>query len=85
MKAHFKRKHEGKTYDCEQCDKKFSTIHAKKSHVNAQHSNGKPFQCNTCNKKCTARHEMLEKKPFIVQFCFIGEICGLLFQLRRRG
>ena len=51
MRAHYRRIHEGKTFDCQQCDKKFSTAQAQNSHVKAQHGDGKPFQCNTCKTR----------------------------------
>ena len=51
MKAHFRRKHEGKTFDCEQCDKQFSSAAAINNHVRAIRDKEKNWPCHTCNTK----------------------------------
>ena len=50
MKAHYRREHEGLTFSCEQCDKKYTSAYARRNHVRAFHDKKRPFKCKICNK-----------------------------------
>ena len=50
LKTHLQTTHEGKTFDCTQCDEKFKHNYILQEHIQTVHE-GIKFQCEQCGKE----------------------------------
>lgn len=66
----------GQTYDCDQCEKKFTTRASVARHKRRTHAGERPYSCEECGRTFAARENLVEhkrihtgEKPYTCKIC----------------